>query len=178
MLTIGQARSKLQTGGHIAATRWYGFQRWLYRSGRPSRLARVMNRIQVIVQEPGLIMPERLVTMEVPGRRTGRLLSFPLVVADHEGERYLVAMLGENAEWPRNVRAAGGRAVLRHGRREPVRLEEITDPAARAPVIRRYLDYAPGARPHVPVDRHAPVEEFERIAPQIPVFRIVPDPSR
>jgi len=34
------------------------------------------------------------------------------------------------------------------------------------------LALAPGARPHVPVDRRAPVEEFEQIAPQIPVFRV------
>jgi hypothetical protein len=29
--------------------------------------------------------------------RTGRVTSFPVVVADCEGERYLVAMLGEGA---------------------------------------------------------------------------------
>jgi len=94
-----------------------------------------------------------------------------VVIADLDSERYLVAMLGEDASWPRNVRAAGGRAVLRHGRREVVRLEEV-DPAARPPVIRRYLAVAPGARPHIAVDRHAPVEEFASIAPRIPVFRI------
>ncbi|MCA2229938.1 hypothetical protein [Nonomuraea aurantiaca] len=31
---------------------------------------------------------------------------------------------------------------------------------------------APGARPHIPVDRRAPLEEFERIASRIPVFHI------
>jgi hypothetical protein len=34
------------------------------------------------------------VTLEVPGRRTGRLVSFPVVVADYQGGRYLVSMLG------------------------------------------------------------------------------------
>jgi hypothetical protein len=34
---------------------------------------------------------------------------------------------------------------------------------------------APGARPHLPVDRRAPLEEFERIAGQIPVFRVTAD---
>jgi hypothetical protein len=52
-----------------------------------------------------------------------------------------------------------------------VRLEEVaTD--ARPAILRRYLALAPGARPHIPVDRRAPLEEFERIAPQIPIFRI------
>jgi hypothetical protein len=145
----------------------------MYRGGRPGRLARVMNRQTVLAASAGLA-PRRLVTMEVRGRRTGRRISLPLVVADLEGERYLVAMLGRDANWVRNVRAAGGRAVLRHGRREAVRLEEV-EVGARAPVLRRYLALAPGARPHLPVDRRAPLEEFARIADRVPVFRIRPD---
>jgi hypothetical protein len=40
----------------------------------------------------------------------------PVVIAEHDGERFLVSMLGE-ANWVHNVHAAGGRAVLRHGKR-------------------------------------------------------------
>jgi hypothetical protein len=109
--------------------------------------------------------------LDVRSRRSGRLTSFPVVVADYEDERYLVAMLGEGVNWVANVRAAGGQAVLRHGRREEVRLEEV-DPAARAPILQRYLQVAPGARPHIPVDRRAPLAEFERIASRYPVFRV------
>jgi deazaflavin-dependent oxidoreductase (nitroreductase family) len=148
----------------------------MYRSGRPNRVARVMNRLSAIQFSTGLLTPDHWVTLEVPGRRTGRPISFPLVVADYAGERYVVAMLGQDTNWVRNVRAAGGRAVLRHGRRESVRLEEV-DPGERAPILRRYLALAPGARAHLPVEPHAPLEEFERIAPQFPVFRITADPS-
>ncbi|MFF4615529.1 nitroreductase family deazaflavin-dependent oxidoreductase [Nonomuraea jabiensis] len=143
--------------------------RWLYRGGRPNRLARAMNRAWRVLHSSGLV--RCLVTLEVAGRRTGRVISFPLVAADYRGERYLVAMPGPNANWVRNVRAAEGRAVLCHGRRRAVRLEEV-EPALRAPIPRRYLGLAPGARPHVPVDRHAPLEEYERIAAGVPVFRI------
>jgi len=81
-------------------------------------------------------------------------------------------MLGENAAWVRNIRAANGEAVLQHGRREEVRLEEI--PAGqRAPVLKTYLQRAPGARPHVAVEKDAPLSEFERIAAAIPVFRVL-----
>jgi F420H(2)-dependent quinone reductase len=146
------------------------YLRWLYRSGRPNLLARLLNRGSAIAHSAGL-WPKRLATLEIPGRRTGRVISFPVVIADHEGERYLVAMLGEDTNWVRNARAARGRAVLRHGRRETVRLEEV-DPEARPQILRRYLACAPGARPHIPVDRQAPVEEFEKVAPQIPVFRV------
>ena len=80
-------------------------------------------------------------------------------------------MLGKEANWVRNVRAAGGKAVLRHGHREHVVLEEI-DSSRRAPILRRYLEVAPGARAHLPIDQHAPLEQFEQIAEQYPVFRI------
>ena len=148
-------------------------KRWLYRGDRPHGLASVANRVQAVAASAGL-PPRRLVTLEVRGRRTGRLLSFPVVVADYLGERYLVAMLGENANWIRNVRAAKGRVVLRHGRREAVRLEEV-DASARAPILQRYLQVAPGARPHIRLDPRAPLVEFERIAAQYPVFRVLAD---
>lgn len=32
-----------------------------------------------------------------------------------------------------------------------------------------------GARPHFPISRHAPVDEFESIAARLPVVRIDPD---
>lgn len=146
------------------------YLRWLYRGGRPNRFARLQNRASALVFATG-IWPDRVAELEVRGRRSGRVISFPVVIVGYEGERYLVAMLGANANWVRNVRAADGRAVLRHGRHEDIRLEEV--PAgARPAILRRYLAVAPGARPHIPVDRHAPLSEFEQIAPQIPVFRI------
>jgi F420H(2)-dependent quinone reductase len=149
-------------------------RRRLYKGGHPSRLARLLNHITAVQFGSGVLGARNWVTLEVPGRRTGRIIAFPLVVTDYEGEYYLVAFLGERANWVRNVRAAGGRAVLRHGGRQAVRLDEV-DPAVRAPILRRYLDLAPGARPHIPVDRHAPVAEFEAIAARFPVFRVTAD---
>jgi deazaflavin-dependent oxidoreductase (nitroreductase family) len=146
------------------------YLRWLYRDGRPNRFARLQNRASAAMFAAG-IWPKRVAALEVRGRRSGRAISFPVVIADYEGERYLVSMLGEDANWVRNVRAADGRAVLRHGSREAVRLQEISR-EYRPEILRRYLEVAPGARPHFPVDRHAPLEDFERIAPRMPVFRI------
>jgi hypothetical protein len=62
-------------------------------------------------------------------------------------------MLGANAAWVRNVRAAGGNAVLLHGQHEQVRLEEIALDR-RAPVLKAYLQIGPGARPHLPIRTH------------------------
>jgi len=146
------------------------YLRWLYRGGRPNRFARVQNRMSAIAFAAG-VWPKRAATLEVRGRRSGRIISFPVVIADYDGERYLVAMLGEKTNWVRNVRAAGGRAVLRHGRREDLHLEEVAI-RNRAAILRRYLALAPGARPHITIDRHSSLEEFDRIAPHVPVFRI------
>ena len=144
----------------------------MYRGGRPNRVAKALNRLWSRMAASGRA-PEQLYSLEVPGRRSGRTISFPVVVAEHEGERYLVAMLGEGVNWVANVRAAGGHAVLRRGGAEDVLLEEV-DPKDRAPIIKSYLAVAPGARPHIAVDPSAPVEEFEPIAAGHPVFRIRP----
>jgi hypothetical protein len=98
------------------------------------------------------------------------------MVADYEGERYLVSMLGEEANWVANVRAASGRVVLHHGRDEAVGLEEL-DERDRAPILKRYLEIAPAARPHIPVSRRASLSELERIAGRYPVFHIVRPPG-
>ena len=147
-------------------------RKWLYRGGRPNRVARLADRFTAALSARG-VGPDYLVTLEVPGRRSGRTVSLPIVVADVRGERYLVSMLGEGVNWVRNARAAGGDATLRHGRREEVRLEEVA-PERRAPVLKAYLGRAPNARVHIPVDKDAPLTDFERVAGRFPVFRIAP----
>lgn len=151
---------------------WGRFKRWLYRGNRPHLLARGLNRGWAVLHAWG-IAPGYLVTLEVRGRRTGRTISFPLVMATIGNERYLVSMLGTDAAWVANVRAADGHAVLRHGRRERVRLEEVAV-GERAPVLKEYLRRAPGARPHVRVGKDAALGAFEAVAAEYPVFRVRP----
>lgn len=146
------------------------FTRWMYRGHRPNWLARIMNRASAVVASWG-ITSNYMVTLEVAGRKSGRIFTLPLVVAVIDGERYLVSMLGDNVQWVQNVRAAGGKAILRSGGREEVQLEEV--PAnQRAPILRAYLHRAPGARPHVPVNKDAALAEFQKIAAAFPVFRL------
>ncbi len=144
----------------------------LYRGRRAGRAARWLNRAQAQLAAAG-IGPRWLVMVEVTGRRSGRTIAFPAVIADYQGDRYLVSMLGENTSWVRNVRAAGGRVVLRYRRREPVTLGEVAVDQ-RAPILRCYLQRAYGARAHIPVDHRAPVEAFEAVAADYPVFRVQP----
>jgi hypothetical protein len=133
-------------------------------------LAKILNRGWATLHSLG-VFPNYLVTLEVVGRQSGKIVSFPLAMAVVNGDRYLVSMLGQEANWVRNVRAAGGKATLRHGISEQVLLQEV-DVNQRAPILKAYLQRAPGARPHIPVDKEAPISEFEKIASQYPVFRL------
>ena len=148
-------------------------RRWMYGGKRPNRAAALLNRGTARVAAAG-IGPKRITRLEVRGRRSGRRLSFPVVIADYDGQRYLVAMLGNQANWVRNVHAAGGKAMLQRGRRENVTLKGVA-PSMRAPILRRYLEVAPGARAHFPINQAASLEQFEQIAEQYPVFQICGD---
>jgi F420H(2)-dependent quinone reductase len=117
------------------------------------------------------LLARRWVTLEVPGRNSGAPRRFPLGIAAANGERYLVSMLGEDCNWVANVRAADGRARLLHGTSEAVELIEIPV-AQRPPILKAYLEQVPGARPHIPVDRHSDVDALIPIAARYPVFRV------
>jgi deazaflavin-dependent oxidoreductase (nitroreductase family) len=144
--------------------------RWLYRSGHPNRIAKAMNGTWAKVMGRGWFGP-RWITLEVRGRRSGRTIEVPLALVDLGGAHYVVAMLGSRATWVANVRAAGGDAVVVHRGRRPVHLAEVPAELC-APILQRLVQIAPGARPHVPVDRRAPLADFEAIAAEFPAFAV------
>ncbi len=149
--------------------------RAMYAGGRADRTARRFARLWAAVFARGLL-PKRWVTLEVTGRHTGRPVRFPLGMADWQGGWYLVPMLGGDCNWVRNVRAADGHATLLRRRPVPCLLAEVPV-AERPPIIKRYLEKVPGGRPHIPVDRRAPLAEFAAVAPRYPVFRVIPGPA-
>ena len=121
-----------------------------------------------------------MITLEVPGRRSGVVRRTALVQAVCDGERYVVALAGES-QWVRNVRAAGGRVVLGRRGRRAARLAEVPPPQ-RAPVIRAYLlrwgrragsrAVAREARFYFGVSAEASLREIQDVAEHYPVFRI------
>ena len=76
--------------------------------------------------------------LSVPGRASGEWRTTPVVVLDHDGERYLVAPGGQT-EWARNLRAAGGGRLIRREQVEEFTADEVA-PADRPPVLAAYLD--------------------------------------
>ena len=149
-----------------------GYMRLFYRDRRPTRLGRIANRIMAWWSSTGL-PPSFQQTIEVRGRTSGKRRASPIAIATVDGERYLVSMLGPGSEWVRNVVAADGVAVLRHGGRERVRLVNVP-PEERAPVLREYVRIATSGRRHFPLGVGAPLSEFAAIADRYPVFRIDP----
>lgn len=112
--------------------------------------------------------------LSVVGRSSGQVRTVVVNVLDLDGRRYLVAPRG-NAQWVRNVRAAG-RAELRVGRRrEAVAPIELSDDA-KPPVIRAYLHrwkFELGAF-FEGIDENATDEQIRAIAPGFPVFELRP----
>lgn len=144
--------------------------RLFYRDRRPTLAGKALNRWWARAYGSGLL-PSSLVSLETVGRRTGLSRANALVAADYDGQRYLVSMLGERSEWVRNVRASQGEAAIRRRRRSLIRLEEVPV-GTRAPILKAYLSRARGARRHFNVFPDAPLESFEAVAANYPVFRI------
>jgi hypothetical protein len=63
-------------------------KRWLYRGQRPNWIARTPNRASAAVGSSG-VASNFLVTLEVSGRKSGRTISLPVVVAIVHGQRVL-----------------------------------------------------------------------------------------
>jgi len=144
--------------------------RLFYRDWHPTRLGRFVSRGWAWLSGLGLT-PHVLLTLQVKGRRSGRLRTNVLVVARYDEQRYLVSMLGEGSDWVRNVRAAGGEAFVKRGRSRPVKLTEVPV-AERGPILQAYCHVATSGRHHFPVPHNASVAAFDAIAERYPVFRI------
>jgi deazaflavin-dependent oxidoreductase (nitroreductase family) len=133
----------------------------------------VFNRVVSWLTRLGIsVRGSRILT--VRGRTSGQWRTTPVNLLVFEGERYLVAPRGVT-QWVRNIRVSG-EAELRLGRgREPIRVVELGDDMKPA-LLRKYLrrwkfeigTFFQGVGPD------APEEDIRRIAPDYPVFRILP----
>ncbi len=112
--------------------------------------------------------------LQVRGRKSGELRETPVNLLTYDGARYLVAPRG-TTQWVRNLRVAdeGGLRVGRHTER--FRATELAD-TEKPEVLRAYLKrwkmevgvFFDG------VDANSSDDDLRRIAPDHPVFRIVP----
>jgi deazaflavin-dependent oxidoreductase (nitroreductase family) len=144
----------------------------------PAAWYRRFNWLGVLLTSIGWA-PEGAVTLTVPGRRSGKLRRVPVLVTEHDGEEYLVALAGES-QWVRNARAADNRVVLTRRSSRLVQLQELPVPQ-RSPILVEYIEAArrrhgeqaaaDAAQYYFGVTKPDP-ETLDAVASRYPVFRI------
>ncbi len=106
------------------------------------------------------------------GRKTGKSYTTPVALVEQGGERWLVAPYGE-VNWVRNARAAGQVMLMRQGKTEVMRIEQI-GAAESGPILKAYLRQQPTTRPYFAAAPAAPEAAFAAEAADHPVFRLIP----
>jgi deazaflavin-dependent oxidoreductase (nitroreductase family) len=111
--------------------------------------------------------------LEVRGRKSGKVYAVPVNPVTVDGQRYLFSPRGETA-WVKNIRVSGT-GTLRRGRHvEQVQVTELAD-SEKPPVFRAYLArWAWQVGKFVAAPKDADDTEYLEIAPDHPVFRIIP----
>jgi len=137
---------------------------------KPNSVDRFFNRAFGFLVKIGLGLPHNFL-LEVRGRKSGRVYSTPVNVLERNGKRYLVAPRGYT-QWVRNVIAIGEAVLVKGARREHVSLKLIADDD-RPEILKAYLDrYKLTVQRYFPIKAGAPLEAFQPLAPQYPVFEI------
>lgn len=117
--------------------------------------------------------------LEVRGRKTGEPRRTPVNLLTLDDRQYLVSPRGE-AQWVRNVRAAGGRLATIVGRRRQEWVARELPDADKVPVLRAYLRRWK-AEVGIFFDgtsADSTDDELAAIAPRHPVFALEPvDPN-
>src|SRR5512138_1803612 len=112
--------------------------------------------------------------LRVRGRKSGRIYETPVRIANWNGHRYIISMLGES-QWVHNLRAAGQAQLLAGKNVEPVSTSEIVEKDKTAFLIWycQHPEFAQRARSVLKVntDRLTSVE-IERLCQLWPVFRL------
>src|SRR5499426_2140173 len=137
---------------------------------KPSAVERFFNSAFGFLVKIGFGLSHNFL-LEVRGRKSGRVYSTPVNLLERDGKRYLVAPRGYT-QWVRNVIAIGEAVLVKGGRRERVSLKMIADDD-RPEILKAYLDrYKLTVQRYFPIQAGAPVEAFQPLAPQYPVFEI------
>jgi deazaflavin-dependent oxidoreductase (nitroreductase family) len=132
-----------------------------------------VNRVVRLLQRLGLQLGT-IHVLTVPGRVSGAPRPTPVSPLTVDGRRYVIAALPQ-ADWARNVRAAGV-GELAHGRHQRrVALTEITDPDLRRKVVRAFPTEVPhGVQFFVRLGlvKSGDPDDFAGIADRVAVFEL------
>jgi deazaflavin-dependent oxidoreductase (nitroreductase family) len=137
----------------------------------PSSVEKLFNRAFGFLAGQG-IAPSFIYSLEVRGRKSGKLYSTAVNLLQINGKQFLVAPRGQT-QWVRNAEAAG-EVILKRGARRSFRLRPLND-SEKLQVLKAYLtNYKSAVQKFFPIPPDAPLEEFAKIAAGYPVFELVP----
>jgi deazaflavin-dependent oxidoreductase (nitroreductase family) len=136
---------------------------------RVTTFVRVSNAMTSFLMRRGIKMGN-MALLTVPGRKSGKPITTPIVIIVQDGKRYLFSPFGI-VNWVRNLRAAGGEIAITRGRRtEQIHATELA-PEVAAPIFRESMSTIPSyVRGYLDLTANSSLEEFEREIPTHPVF--------
>jgi F420H(2)-dependent quinone reductase len=138
----------------------------------PSAFEAMFNRTFGFLAGMGLA-PKFIYLLEVRGRKSGKIYRCPVNLMEVGGKRILVAPRGRT-QWVRNAEAGNEIVLKRASYRKSFALKPIGD-AEKPPLLKEYLDrYASAVKKFFPVPPGSPAESFRPIAPNYPVFELIP----
>ena len=138
----------------------------------PSAFEALFNRTFGFLAGLGLA-PNFIYLLEVRGRKSGKLFHCPVNLMEVGGKQILVAPRGRT-QWVRNAEAANEVLLKRASFRKSFSLRPIAD-ADKPPLLKEYLDrYASAVKKFFPVPPGSPANDFRPIAPNYPVFELIP----
>ena len=112
--------------------------------------------------------------LSVRGRKSGKISTIPISLVEDSGTRFLVAAFGE-ANWVRNLRAAGQAQLTRRRRTKAIGVVELGTREA-APVLQQFFKESQNVsfiKPYFHVTLQSSLADFEQEALYHPVFRVV-----
>jgi deazaflavin-dependent oxidoreductase (nitroreductase family) len=138
----------------------------------PTAIERLFNRCFGFLVGAGLGMKHNYL-LQVRGRKSGKLYSTPIDLLEFGKRLYLVAPRGRT-QWVRNAEAAGEVVLKKGSSRQGYRLRPVPD-AEKPPLLKTYLDnFKTTVQRYFPIAAGSDVQAFADIAPQYPVFELVP----
>lgn len=116
-------------------------------------------------------LPDRIQTLIVKGRKTGKVFETPVSIVDTEDGKWIVAPYGE-VNWVKNIRAADQVEVrMNGGLKKSYTASEITAKES-APVIKKYLEIEKFPKDYFQVTERSTLLEIEGEAHRYPVFQL------
>jgi len=138
----------------------------------PSTFEALFNRTFGFLAGLGLA-PNFIYLLEVRGRKSGKIYRSPVNLMEIAGKKILVAPRGRT-QWVRNAEASNEIVLKRASFRQTFALKPISD-ADKPPLLKGYLDrYSSAVKKFFPIPPQSPVDSFREIAPNYPVFELIP----